>query len=246
LKGDDGAGADGHKERDSTMRIRNFFKTAIPSFAVFSGVFLCSVATADAQNLLTNGHFTTRNAIQTVQTNSCGYQSSASNWTTWLNASLCFIYSGVELETDLLLGPSPNSTIPPAHLVHVRTEILSPSAAAAIAATGAGDGLVQVFGLPNTGPGRVLASVWVYVVRGQAGMGVGNGGNTGYSAKSAKLGQWEQLIGYNTVAPANEFILYSADPQGSEFYADDAVVCRAENLFELQQCRSLIALSAPE
>jgi hypothetical protein len=230
------------------MTIRNVFKAGIQSaFVALVGTVLCSVQAANAQNLLSNGHFTARGDIQTKQTNACGYQSSAANWTTWLNAYelYCFEDSGVELETDLLLGPSPNPSIPPAHLIHVRTEVINPSVASLVGASGAADGLVQVFGLPNTGPWKVLASVWVYVVRGQAGMGVGNGGDTGYSVKSSTLGQWEHLIGYNTVAPANEFILYSADPNGSEFYADNAVVCKAENFFELYECRALIASSSP-
>jgi hypothetical protein len=233
------------KYREIHMKIRNLFKTGVPTFAVLAGAILCGVQAANAQNLLTNGDFTARTAIQTPQTNSCGYQSSTVNWTTWLNASLCFTYSGVELETDLLLGPSPNPNIPAEHLIHVRTEVINPSAAAAILATGATDGMVQVFGPSNSGPGKVLASVWVYVIRGQAGMGVGNGGDTGYSVKSSKLGQWEQLIGFNTVAPANEFILYSSDPQGSEFYATHAIACKAENFFELEACRALIGSSGP-
>ncbi len=38
-----------------------------------------------------------------------------------------------------------------------------------VLASGAADRLVQVFGGFNTGPLKVLASVWVYVVHGQVG-----------------------------------------------------------------------------
>lgn len=74
------------------------------------------------------------------------------------------------------------------------------------------------------------------------GIGVGNGGDTSISAKSTTLGKWEHLVSFNSVAPANEFILCSTVAQGAEFYADDAIVCSAETTDELQQCETLIGV----
>ena len=215
------------------------FRSKPAAYATLLAAALFQTEAANATNLLTNGHFTSRSSIQAVQSYSCGGPSSATNWTTWINATVCFVNSGVELEIDMLVGPSPTTTIPPAHLIHVKSRVLDPAVAAQIQANGA-DGLVQVFGPFNTGPAKVLASVWVYVVHGQVGIGVGNGGDTSISAKSSVLGQWQQLVTFNSVAPANEFVLYSSLSEGSEFYADDAIVCPAETAAELERCQELI------
>ena len=77
-------------------------------------------------------------------------------------------------------------------------------------------GLVQVFLPWNTGPDDLWSSVWVYVDNGQVGMGVGNGGDTGFDATSQFTGHWERLFAKNGVAPANEFIVYGSN--GADFY----------------------------
>lgn len=87
--------------------------------------------------------------------------------------------------------------------------------AAHVIASGRG-GLVQVFLPWNTGPDDLLSSVWVYVNSGQVGMGVGNGGDTGFDATSQFTGRWEKLFAKNGVAPANEFIVYGSN--GADFY----------------------------
>jgi hypothetical protein len=223
----------------SKVRIRS-------ALVAMAGVALFSVQAANAKNLLTNGHFTARSSIQTVQASSCSGPSSATSWTTWINATTCAPDSGVELETDMLLALlPPQPTIPPAHLIHVKSRVLNPSLSTPILASGADDGLAQVFGAYNTGPTRALASVWVYVIHGQVGMGIGNGGDTSALYTSSTLGQWQQLIGFNASnqAPVNTLIVYSTDPGGSEFYVDDAIVCSADNLFDLEQCLLLIKTS---
>ena len=227
------------------MRQANISNVRIPaSFAALTCAALFITQPMSAGNLLNNGHFMSRSAIQTDQLYSCGGPSSATDWTTWVNATICFVTSGVELETDMLLATSPPvSSIPPAHLIHVRGQVLNPSEASPIQATAAA-GIVQVFGPQNTGPTKVLAAVWVYVVHGQVGMGVGNGGNTTANIKSSTQGQWEHLIGYNAIMPANEFVLYGQDPKDNEFYADDAVVCDAEDIYALRLCLPLIYASA--
>ena len=87
--------------------------------------------------------------------------------------------------------------------------------AAHVASSGRG-GLVQVFLPWNTGPSDLSSSVWVYVNSGQVGMGVGNGGDTGFDATSQFTGRWERLFAKNGVAPANEFIVYGSN--GADFY----------------------------
>jgi len=76
----------------------------------------------------------------------------------------------------------------------------------------------------------VKASICVYVLFGQVGIGVGNGGNTGLGAapgaKSTTTGQWEELtVEYQSdSAPANEFIVYAIGAAGACFCTDNASV----------------------
>jgi hypothetical protein len=60
--------------------------------------------------------------------------------------------------------------------------------AAHVVTSGRG-GLAQVFLPWNTGPDDLLSSVWVYVDSGQVGMGVGNGGDTGFDVTSQFTGR---------------------------------------------------------
>jgi hypothetical protein len=76
-------------------------------------------------------------------------------------------------------------------------------------------GLVQVFLPWNTCPDELFSSVWVYVNSGQVGMGVGNGGDTGFDVTSQFTGRWERLFAKNGLAPANEFIVYGSN--GADF-----------------------------
>ena len=94
-----------------------------------------------------------------------------------------------------------------------------------VCTTGENNGLVQVFLPQNSGPQHARSSVWVFVIRGQVGMGTGNGGSTSdHDAVSAHVGQWEELQAPNGVHPANEFIVYATSPRGACFYIDDATV----------------------
>ncbi|WP_284750665.1 hypothetical protein [Amycolatopsis sp. RTGN1] len=79
-------------------------------------------------------------------------------------------------------------------------------------------GLVQTFGAQDTGPTLVEASAWVYVLRGEVAIGTGNGGNTGYDARTSETGRWIRLSARNGAAPANEFIVYASSPGGAEFF----------------------------
>jgi hypothetical protein len=88
---------------------------------------------------------------------------------------------------------------------------------------GAGNGLVQVFDAFNRGPAKSFAYAWIYVVRGQVGIGTGNGGNTGIDKTTTVTGQWQRIDAYNGVSPANEFIIYSTVAD-TEFYVSEAGV----------------------
>ncbi|MGD1092091.1 MAG: hypothetical protein ABSB35_08875 [Bryobacteraceae bacterium] len=192
-------------------------------------------ATLSAQtNLLTNGQFENRFAIQTVQTQTCNGQSSAASWNTWINGP-CVTGSGLELETDLLLGStSPFFTLP-AHLIHIRAE---PMVSAPVGDAGT-SGITQVFD-PSGLHTRVLTSLWVYVVRGQVGIGAGPGNSFPLTIHNSTMGAWEQLVGVNTSAPPEQFNIYSTNSTGSEFYASNAVVCPADTNAELAACEAFV------
>ena len=124
----------------------------------------------------------------------------AASWTMFTNTA-GYIMS--ELLPDSRPGGS-------GRMIHVRTR-------------GAGNGLVQVFDLFGRGPSKTFAYAWVYVLRGQVGIGTGNGGNTGIDKKSTVIGQWQRLDAYNGGSPANELIIYSTVAD-TEFYVSDAGV----------------------
>ena len=190
-------------------------------------------------NLLTNGHFKSRSAVQTVQTHDCSDQSSAANWNTMLQGPCPVTDSGVELETDVLLGNiSPFFTLD-AHLIHVRVEplVVSPIG------DPANSGIYQVFATSAPFHNRVLASVWVYVVRGQVGMGVGPATGFPLAAHNSVLGSWEHLVAISSSAPPSQFNIFGTTSSGSEFYADNAIVCPADTDSALQACIAAVGFS---
>jgi hypothetical protein len=82
------------------------------------------------------------------------------------------------------------------------------------------NGLVQA----SLGPvAHTVSSAWVFVLRGQVAIGTGTGGSTGFDATSTKTYEWEKLQAPNGGSPANEFIVYSASPDGAWFFI--AVAC---------------------
>ncbi len=82
---------------------------------------------------------------------------------------------------------------------------------------------MQVFLPFNTGPALTISSAWIFVNSGVAGIGTGNGGNTGLDVFTTTTGQWEFLQAPNGVAPANEFIIYSSGGP-ADFFAELVVV----------------------
>ena len=85
------------------------------------------------------------------------------------------------------------------------------------------NGVTNVFGDFNTGPDKVFACAWIYLVSGEVGIGTGNGGNTGLDIVLRKTGSWEYVPVSNGVSPANEFIIYSLGG-GAHFFVESAQV----------------------
>lgn len=131
-----------------------------------------------------------------------GGPSAAAEWGTWNNTTST---------TTTALEPSTLPQGAGGTMMHVTT-------------TGAGCGIVQAFLEPDKGPARAVTSVWVYVVRGAVQVGTGNGGNTGADAVCRTLNEWVLVQAGNGRSPANEVIVYAADPAGAEFYVDHAWV----------------------
>lgn len=95
-----------------------------------------------------------------------------------------------------------------------------------VEASNAGNGLVQTWSLPNTGPLAATGSVWVYVpnVGQKVGVGIGNGGSTSITVESSGTGAgWEKLEFTQSNSPVNEINIY-ATTSGAEFYVDFATV----------------------
>jgi hypothetical protein len=159
-------------------------------------------ASAHAANLLQNGTFDTSGGMNpvTVSPGPAG-NSAAKSWTVFLNTP------GSSITTELV----PSNLVPGGTRIRVTTN-------------GERNGLVQVFGAFGTGPKKVFACAWVYIVKGAVGLGTGNGGNTGFDMVLWKKESWERIEVSNGVAPANEIILYSFTPGDTEFYVESAEV----------------------
>ena len=127
--------------------------------------------------------------------------SAADGWTLWMNVA-------GTLETTL-----GECSFPPAGSSMIEVHV-----------TSRWGGLVQTFDQQDHGPQHVTAGAWVYVKRGQIGLGTGNGGNTSVDSRSATTGRWEWIEAPNGVAPANELIIYATGDGGADFYVAQASV----------------------
>ena len=86
------------------------------------------------------------------------------------------------------------------------------------------NGLAQVFGDFDTGPATAYACVWVYLVSGSVGIGIGNGGDTnGDDMVLNKTGSWEVLQVSNGHSPVNTIAILSLGG-GAEYYVESARV----------------------
>ncbi|MDH6455476.1 MULTISPECIES: hypothetical protein [unclassified Streptomyces] len=132
----------------------------------------------------------------------------AAYWTRWTQN-----HPGTVMVTDLRRStlPSPLST----RMIHVGTTVPH-------------TGLVQTFLPDRTGPDAADAAAWVYLLRGEVAIGTGNGGSTGYDARTSARGRWLRLAARNGTSPANEFIVYASSAGGAEFFVAGASVRRAD------------------
>lgn len=86
------------------------------------------------------------------------------------------------------------------------------------------NGLQQLFGPFDSGPTTAYACVWIYLVSGSVGIGVGNGGATnGNDVQLNKKGSWEALEVSNAASPANSIVIASVGGP-ADFYVESARV----------------------
>ena len=99
-----------------------------------------------------------------------------------------------------------------------------------VTTNGQGNGLANAFMPSGTGPMQGVSLVWIFVVRGEVGIGTGNGGATGFNAFSQTTGAWEILAGIHEGSSVNEFIAYASSVGGAEFYLHNPNVFAVESI----------------
>lgn len=172
-----------------------------------------------AQNLLQNSSFDVVNpngpisSFTRTQQNVGGGQSGAANWTTWANTR------NSTIETEWM-----PSNLTGGHMLRVSTN-------------GNRNGIVQVFGRNGEGPDEATACVWLFIERGEVGVGIGNGGNTHTSMTLTEPGKWERITVSNGVSPANQIIIYTTSAEGADFYVEHAEVYPGGPLEQKACCR---------
>jgi len=111
------------------------------------------------------------------------------------------------VKTELM----PSTRVPGGRMIRVQT-------------SGTINGLQQIFGEFNTGPRKAYACVWIRLIVGSVGIGLGNGGGTnGNDVVLNKKDTWEVLQVSNAVAPVNSIVI-GALTGGAEFYVESAYV----------------------
>jgi hypothetical protein len=165
---------------------------------------------ASLPNLLTNGDFERVGSYgnPTTSSGSVFGWSAADKWSTWIDHRISGGPTDAEEGTVYTEMIASTASAGGSKMIHVKT-------------SGHGDGIVQVFGDYGAGPQKVMVSMWIYVIAGRVGIGVGNGGNTATTSMTNTTGKWEFVQTCNSVSPANEIIIYG---QNSEFYIDNVKV----------------------
>jgi len=88
-------------------------------------------------------------------------------------------------------------------------------------------GLVQTFAPPNSGPLKVVASAWVYVIKGQVQLATGKDGFMKASAFNTTTNKWELLqVCSDGTEPNNWITIYNQDVNGGAFLVDAASVVK--------------------
>src|SRR5215475_433735 len=126
----------------------------------------CATQVSAQTNIINNDKFTNlKDLTHTVQIRSCSDQTSADNWSGWIQAIGCVEDSGVLLETDTAPAAVPTAAPTPNHFIHVRISRTNPLGMG----NPIGSGITQQFNVNGPFYNRVMVAVWVYVVRGQVG-----------------------------------------------------------------------------
>jgi hypothetical protein len=112
---------------------------------------------------------------------------------------------------------------------NITTEQLAPSTLGAhggslhVKISSALGGIVQYFGWRTSIPGDALITARVYVLKGQVGLGAGNGGSAGLTEVSATNGAWELIRTSASNLPVTEVALYSVGGP-ADFIVDEITV----------------------
>jgi hypothetical protein len=161
-------------------------------------------------NILINSDFSAQLAgfncphtfTNTISNDGAGGGTCLENWDTW-GVSLT-MPSTYTLTTNVLPSTCPYGS---GKMLHVKQS-----------ANGAGIAN-QSF---TENPAKAVASVWVYVVKGTIGLGIGNGGNTSNTVWTCQTGVWTYLETCNldTQSPVTNFIMYNKNggSEEAEFY----------------------------
>jgi hypothetical protein len=170
-------------------------------------LLLCAAALcaspAQAANLLSNGNFDVVGPSGPVVDNPVPGGSGVSAAQDWLSLGNGVGY----VRTELM----PSTRVPGGRMIRVQT-------------AGSINGLQQIFGEFNTGPRKAYACVWIRLIEGSVGIGLGNGGGTnGHDVVLNKKDTWEVLQVSNAVAPVNSIVI-GALTGGAEFYVESAYV----------------------
>lgn len=162
-----------------------------------------AAAPAGAANLLLNGNFDIVGPAGPVVDNPVPGGTGASAAQDWLSLGNGTGY----VKTELM----PSTRVPGGQMIRVQT-------------AGSINGLQQIFGAFNTGPRVAYACVWIRLITGSVGIGLGNGGGTnGNDVVLNKKNTWEVLQVSNAVSPVNSIVI-GALTGGAEFYVESAYV----------------------
>lgn len=181
-------------------------------------------------NLLTNGNFADPPNPPTllIGTASVGSCAAPPPWETWNNTAPpgeCAYMSTAIVRLAGVNRAAVTPKDPQAHCFGIHDFLKhAPDTAQVmeVCTNSERNGIAQVF---QGNPQHTLSSVWVFVLRGQVGVGTGHGGTTGLDRLSKTTYQWEHIQNVpNDGSPATEFIVYSASAGGAWFFVANAVV----------------------
>lgn len=178
-------------------------------FLAFSTACLVAGAASFANaELVTNGSFEHPGAMTSTQFMGIGGggNAAADSWTVFHNTQGSTNTEHMSYLDALLPPIFPDPSIGGDHVLRVEV-------------SHHGNGIVQVFSPPGTGPLTAIGEAWIFVNSGVVGVGIGNGGATVTTVNSQQTGVWEKLQFMESTSPVNEIIFYAQDGP-TEFYVD--------------------------